>query len=135
MDVIFLNVEMSEPSAEYELSFEERRGYLYARVKADIINRQVAMGYLTEVAARARRNESERLMLHRDIPAMLSDSVLFFVTAEFQEVIDGIKTAFVSPYLSNEDAFNFAITVGTNRGARYNVFNNDDDAEVWLLRP
>jgi hypothetical protein len=126
---------MSVLPQHYQLTFEERPGYLYAHVTAEIINRQIALAYLSEVAGEARRLKAARLMLHRDIPAMLPDGVLFFVTAEFQEMIIGIKTAFVNPYLTNEDAFNFAITVGTNRGARYNVFNNDTDAEIWLLRP
>lgn len=125
---------MPEPSENYALTFEERPGYLYARVAADFINREIAMAYLTEVADRAHFLQTERLMLHRDIPAMLPDGVLFFVTAEFQKMIDPIKTAFVNPHLSNADAFNFAITVGTNRGARYNIFKNDTDAEAWLLR-
>ena len=58
-----------------------------------------------------------------------------FVTAEFQEMIVGIKIAFVNHLLTSEDAFNFAITLGTNRSARYNVFNDNTDADVWLLRP
>ena len=126
---------MPDPTSQYKLTFEERDGYLYARVTADVINREIALVYLTQVADRAHSLNAERLMLHRDIPAMLPDGVLFFVTDEFQKMIAGIKTAFVNPYLSNEEAFNFAITVGTNRGAYYGVFANDDDAEAWLLRP
>jgi hypothetical protein len=49
-------------------------------------------------------------------------------------MIAGIKTAFVNPHLSNEDAFKFAITVGQNRGANYKIFSSDTDAETWLLR-
>jgi hypothetical protein len=125
---------MSEPPPSYELFFEERKGYLYARVTAEIINKEIAMAYLTQVAERAKRFAPKRLMLHRDIPQMLPDGVLFFVTAEFQQMIAGIKTAFVNPHLSNEDAFKFAITVGQNRGADYKIFSSDTDAETWLLR-
>jgi hypothetical protein len=125
---------MSNPTQPYELTFEERPGYLYAKISAEIINREMAISYLTEVANRAKGLETERLMIHRDIPEMLPDGILFFVTAEFQQMIVGIKTAFVNPFLSNEDAFRFAITVGQNRGANYNIFTNDGDAETWLLR-
>jgi hypothetical protein len=133
-DVIFFEFDMSRPTHPYELSFEERPGYLYARVTAEVIDREMAMAYLTEVAERANRTNTTCLMLHRDIPEMLPDGILFFVTAEFQQMIVGIKTAFVNPHISNEDAFKFAITVGLNRGANYNIFNNDDAAETWLLR-
>jgi len=125
---------MSNPTESYELTFEKRPGYLYARISAENINREIALTYLREVAERANMLEAARLMIHRDIPEMLPDGILFFVTAEFQQMIVGIKTAFVNPYLSNEDAFKFAITVGHNRGANYNIFTNDDDAETWLLR-
>jgi hypothetical protein len=132
--VIFSKVRMSALTPIYDLTFEERVGYLYAKVRSTSIDRDVAMAYLTEVAERAKAIKAERLMLHRDIPVMLPDGVLFFVTNEFQQMIAGIKTAFVNPYLSNAEAFRFAITVGTNRGAYYSVFTNDADAEIWLLR-
>jgi hypothetical protein len=133
-DVIFFEFGMSDPTHPYELTFEEREGYLYARVTAEIIDRKMAMAYLTEVAKRAKQVGTACLMLHRDIPEMLPDGILFFVTAEFQKMIAGIKTAFVNPHITNEEAFKFAITVGQNRGANYNIFNNDNDAETWLLR-
>jgi hypothetical protein len=125
---------MTDLTRPYELTFEARPQYLYAQVKADTITEQIAAGYLREVADKCRELECDRLLLHRDIPEMLATGTLFFVAADFQKMISGIRTAFVNPHLSNRNELDFAVTVGTNRGADYAVFDNDADAEAWLLR-
>jgi hypothetical protein len=125
---------MDDVKNPYELTFEERDGYLFASVKAETIDEATAMDYLSKVAARCKSLETTHLMLYRDIPAMLPDGVLFFVTTEFLTMIRGIKAAFVNPHLPNTDAMEFAVTVGKNRGANYQAFNNTADAERWLLK-
>ncbi len=117
----------------YELMLEPRPGYLYARIKADTITDKVAMRYLRKVTARCRALKCDRLLLHRDIPSMLPTGSLFFLASEFQQRVRGIRVAFVNPYPSNEPDLTFGVTVGTNRGADYAVFDNDADAEAWLL--
>lgn len=124
---------MHDTGPSYELSFEQREQYLFAHVKAPTIDQNSALAYLTEVFEECKRTNSRRLLIVRDIPEMLSDGTLFFVTAEFQRMIGSIRTAFVNPYISNEDAFKFAITVGTNRGANYRLFKSVPEAEEWLL--
>lgn len=123
-----------QPPPTYTLTLDERPGYLYAHVKAPIITEEIAMGYLKEVAARCVELGSERLLIHRDIPEMLPDGALFFVAVDFQKMISGIRTAFVNPHLTNDEALDFAVRVGLNRGADYATFNNDTDAEAWLMR-
>lgn len=121
------------PTPTYQLLLEERDEYLYARVTADTIDQESALQYLTEIANRCDAIECEKLLIYRDIPVMLPDGVLFMVTAEFQKMIAGIRTAFVNPYEPNVEAFNFALTVGENRGAEYKLFNNEEDAIAWLV--
>src|SRR5215208_6197816 len=103
---------MDDGTKPYELTFEERDRYLYASVKADSIDEKIAMDYLRKVAVRCEALETTHLLLYRDIPAMLPDGVLFFVTTEFLAMIRGVKTAFVNPHLLHADAMEFAITVG-----------------------
>lgn len=125
---------MDDPTLAYQLTFDQRDGYLYAHVKAETIDQESALSYLREVAARCDELETTHLMLYRDIPVMLPDGVLFFVATEFLEMIRGVTTAFVNPYASNEDAFNFALMVGKNRGGNYALFNNTAEAEIWLRK-
>jgi hypothetical protein len=125
---------MDDPTTGYELTFEERPGYLYVRIQASAITEEIAKNYLREIAARCVETGCERLMLYRDIPEMLADAPLFFISADFQQQIRGTKTAFVNPYAANEDSFDFAVRVSTNRGADYAVFNTTSAAEKWLLQ-
>ena len=118
----------------YRLTFEERSEYLYAKIKADTIDEDIARAYLREVEAQCARIKCGRLLLHRDIPAMLPDGVLYFVAEAFQEMTRGVKAAFVNPYEANQKSIDFAVTVGINRGGHYKTFTNDTDAEQWLLK-
>lgn len=124
---------MSDSDKQYDLTLEERLGYFYALVKADAITEKIAMDYLHEVTDRCRGIGCKRLLIYRDIPTMLADGTLFFVAAKFQNMIRGIKVAFVNKYTSNDDAFDFAVRVGTNRGANYGIFRSTEEAEHWLL--
>lgn len=117
----------------YSLIFEYRDGYLYSCVTADSIDRKAAISYLTEISDRLKSSRSKRLLLDRRIPKMLSDGDLFTTTLDFLEMIRGTKVAFVNPYLSIDEAMTFAMTIGNNRGANYQLFADADAAERWLL--
>ena len=126
---------MTDSDKAYELRLEERPGYLYAHVSAPAITEEIAFAYLDEVLARCRVGGHRYLLLHRDIPEMLPDGELFFVAAEFQRRLQGIKTAFVNEFDEHSETFDFAVTVGTNRGAQYALFDSADAAEEWLIGP
>ena len=117
------------------MSFEQRDGYVFAVVKADAIDAVAALEYLTEVAGECTQLGCERLMLYRDIPAMLPDGDLFFVTKRFLSMIGGTKVAFVNPHAKISTDMHFAMTIGNNRGANYSLFGCAETAEEWLLTP
>lgn len=124
---------MNDDPKSYTLTFEERPQYLYARVAARAIDRENATAYLTEVAQRVSKSGMSKLLLYRDIPAMLDDAALFHVTQEFLQMIRGVKAAFVNPHIQNTSSMEFAMTVGKNRGGNYQAFSDISDAEAWLL--
>jgi hypothetical protein len=97
------------------------------------IDRETALEYLHRVADALRASAYDRLMLERDIPAMLSSGDLFFTTQDFLELARGYRVAFVNRYATLESAMEFAILIGTNRGADYKLFPDADAAEDWLL--
>ena len=117
----------------YDLKFEERSGYLYACVTAVDIDREMALDYLKRVADRVVDSHLERLVLERDIPAMLSPADLFFTTQDFFRMIGPARVAFVNRHATIHSEMEFAMLIGTNRGANYRLFSNLDDAEKWLL--
>ena len=118
---------------EYQLTIEKRPDYLYARIEATLINRDMVMAYLDEIADKCKRSEYDRLMIDRDIPEMLDDTAIYFIANEFIEKIPGTKTAIINRHEANADALKFAIMVVKNRGARFESFTNSEDAEAWLV--
>jgi hypothetical protein len=41
----------------------------------------------------------------------------------------------VNRHAKIHDEMNFAMTIGTNRGANYRLFDNVEEADAWLSRP
>jgi len=117
----------------YDLIFEDRSGYLYACVTAAEIDRETALNYLEKVADRITDSRYERLMLERDIPAMLAPADLFFTTEDFLRMIGGTCVAFVNRHATIQAEMEFAMMIGTNRGAKYRLFSDATKAEKWLL--
>ena len=116
----------------YELTFDSRPEYLYALIKCDRMDRNIALEYLTKVAEKVSELKQEKLMLVRDVPVMLPDSDLFFTTQYFLDRIGRTKVAFVNPHAVIEEDMKFAIVIGTNRGANYELFREISEAEEWL---
>ncbi len=124
---------MAEPEPPYQLLFEERKGYLYARVSATAITPAAAIKYLSEISGKCTEIGCEQLMLVRDIPEVLDDADLDFVTFGFQHMIGSKKVAIVNPHKAIREDMKFAIVMGLNRGGEYNIFDREDEAERWLL--
>jgi hypothetical protein len=124
---------MANGPQQYQLAFEDRKGYLYAHVTADEISEETALEYLATAIDRCRQTNNSRLMIFRDVPVMLTTGSLFFVAKRFHELTEGIKVAFVSPHPLLLEELDFAAMVGTNRGAEYRAFGDPDAAEAWLL--
>ena len=64
---------MSAPYQAFELAFEERDGYLYARITSKAITLERSEEYLSEVMRRCRELDCTRLMIERHIPQTLSN--------------------------------------------------------------
>jgi hypothetical protein len=120
-------------SQEYELSFENRPAYLYAKVRAQHVDEDTARSYLSEIAEHCRGSHCSRLMIYRDIPEVLHGGALFFVASEFESQMHGGRVAFVNPYAQNLDDLEFGNLISSNRGGAYQTFPNESDAEDWLL--
>ena len=115
----------------YELTLVNRKLYVYAHVKADVITREIGIGYLTEAVEACHRYRKNRLMIYRDIPKLLPDKGIKEVSIDFARMIGDIKTAAVNPYLS-DDAAHDSLTRFIE-GTNYRLFTNFKDAEKWLL--
>ena len=125
---------MDKPEAPYELTFEERNGYLLANVKAEDLEYDPAQDCLLEIAREIDRLKQTRLMVKRDIPSVMPRGQLFFTSASMAESFKQVKIAIVNPYPDLDESLNFAALTANNRGANFKVFTDIETAEVWLLK-
>jgi len=125
---------MTDLTTQYNLTFDNRSEYLYAHLKADKISVAIIRDYVTKIVAKSAETGKDRILLHRDIPIVLTEADVFYTVRESLDVFRSNKLALVNPYADIQKEVEFGMTVGQNRGANYRVFSNDADAEAWLLK-
>lgn len=125
---------MNDAPKEYTLTFEVRPGYLYAHLASDKITVDIIRGYVEEIVAKSGETGLDRILLYRDIPAILTEGEVFHTVSDSLEALRGKQLALVNPYSDIEKPLRFGMTVGQNRGGNYASFDTVEAAEVWLLK-
>ena len=124
---------MADIFKSYVLTWDERLGYLYAHLWSHQMTAEIAFEYLREAAEKCKELGYDKLLIYRDVPVMLPDADLFEATTFFLKLMEGRRVAFVNPHAEIAEDMDYAVTIGTNRGANYRLFNNFEPAEKWLL--
>ena len=124
---------MTTPSKPYLLTFTVHAEYLYANLTADAISAEMIRDYIGEIVAKSDETGKNRILLYRDIPAVLSGGEVFFTVNQSLDALVGRKLAIVNPYANISAEIEFGVTVGQNRGGNYRSFDNVSAAEAWLL--
>ncbi len=123
---------MKAAAKAYELTFTERSNYLHVCIHAETIDRAMALDYFAEVASKCADVRCKRMLLERDIPAMIPDEDLFTTMNDFIEMSIGIRVAFVNAHTPIDDALKHIVDFGIDRGADFQYFKTVDEAERWL---
>ncbi len=118
----------------FSLTFTEYPDYLYANLRADTISAEIIRGYISQIVAKCKETGKNRILLYRDIPAVLSEGETFHTVNESLDALTGIKLALVNPHEAIHPKVEFGVTVGQNRGGNYQSFDNVPAAEAWLLK-
>jgi hypothetical protein len=118
---------------EYEITLEERNGYLYVHIKADIMTADMSASYLGEVADKCAALGLTRVLIYREVPFVIDSVSIFFSMQKEIQLLRGLKLALVTPFPATEAALNFAILVSNNRGANFKLHQSVEEAEEWLL--
>lgn len=126
---------MNGSDSSYELSFEKRPDYLYARIEAVEATPAMVSAYLAEIAERCVGIDQPRVIIDRHLPNVLSEGDLFFVATEFVAHLPGARVAIVDSNSLHEPSWEFAKLVSANRGVEMTVTKTVAEAEKWLLRP
>lgn len=117
----------------YDLSTEERPGYLYIHLRSDTISEEIIRGYVSDIVENSDRTGLDHILLYRDVPAIMTEGEVFHTVNDSLEALRGKKLALVNPHPALDKELKFGMTVGRNRGGNYQVFATIEAAEHWLL--
>ncbi len=121
-------------ASAYQIEYGDRKGYLYAKITAPSIDRQMALAYLAEIVIRSAELRQKKLLLDRDIPAVMDESDMFAAVNELVRMGGGMRIALVNRHIPLAEALEFAMNYGRKIGADFKYFNDLIDAERWLLQ-
>jgi hypothetical protein len=105
---------------------------LRADLTGETVSPEIIRGYIAEVVAESNETGIDRILLYRDIPAVLSAGEVFHTVSESLDALRGKKVALVNPHASIQENIDFGVTVGKNRGGNYKTFPDAAAAEAWL---
>ena len=117
----------------YQLTIEDRAGYLYARISGEQHSFEITMSAVTEVAGICRGRRATRLLVEHDLPGKLSTLDVFKIASRLPELYDGVHVGFVIHRTEIPDNPQFLENVARNRGAGGHLFATVAEAEAWLL--
>jgi hypothetical protein len=122
-----------EKGKPYELTFEERPGYLYAHIKADTMTEQMSAAYLAEVVDKCDGLGLTKVLIYREVPYIIESPVSIYYSMQDEvQLLKGLTLAVVTPFPETEEALEFAILVSNNRGANFKLLPTIEAAEKWL---
>ena len=124
---------MSPLTRPYEIIFTEHPEYLYVELRGGRVSPDIIRDYIADILAKCGETGKTRILLYRDIPAVLSEGEVFHTVNESLQALSGKKLALVNPHENIRSAVEFGMTVGQNRGGNYRSFNNVAEAQEWLL--
>jgi hypothetical protein len=118
---------------DIQLVFEDRPGYLYAKVSGPRDNREISIAYWTLVAEEVQRRKARKLMVVEALGEREGEhEVPFMVDALIEMGLDKIQVAFVVNRIDILGAMEHGEILALERGANGRVFGNATVAERWL---
>lgn len=118
---------------DIQLVFEDRPGYLYARVSGPRDNREISLAYWTLVAEQVRLRQARKLMVVESLgPREGEHEVPFMIDQLFALGLDQVQVAFVVTRIDILGAMEHGEILALERGANGRVFGNATVAERWL---
>lgn len=125
---------MGEASRLYDVSFERREGYLYARMSGDTSLSETKIECWDEIIRTCRAYAYGRLLVVLDGPGNKNELDAYESSRGIIALgLQGIKIAYVDLNPANLKFNQFGELVADNRGAFAKVFVGETHAEEWLL--
>jgi hypothetical protein len=123
-------------SKAYQLAFEQRPEYLYARVDSKAASIERVSQYLSEIMERCHADKCKRLLIDRHIPNPLPNVDVYRAIIEISEhVPEGLRIAMVDTNSNDRKRLDFGSRAARAQQLDAGVFGTVEEAEKWLLRP
>jgi hypothetical protein len=124
----------SSDAKPYQITFEERRQYLYVYVTGDQDSYEISRSYWLAVSAACGKINCKKILIEEDIPEVVSMSEMYRLASELPQMgFFGVRVAFFDRYAEQNQLNEFGELVAVNRGITGKIFNDIQTAEEWLL--
>ncbi len=121
-----------EQEKRYQLTFEQRPGYLVARVSGEENSIAIAVSYFTEIVQECKARQLRRALIIEDLKQKPSVIDIYTIVSRWSELGRGMVGAFVDVHPEHEQSNIFGEHVAVNRGLLGRVFPDVPSAEAWL---
>lgn len=124
----------TELSKQYQLSFEDRGQYLFARISGEKGSLEIATAYWTEIAQQVIKTGKKKVLVIEDIPEVISVAEVHQLVTDLADLpVKDVTIAFVDTYAEHASLNEFGVLVSENRGFTVKACETEEEAETWLL--
>lgn len=123
---------MSESTkAHYSISYEDRKGYLYASVYGIADSLSVSKAYWTDIISETLKRQTTRLLVEESFKTQISTIEMYELAGYIAELAygKGLRIAFIDKETEHNSLNLFGETVAKNRGTSGKLFSSVVDAE------
>jgi hypothetical protein len=120
-------------SENYNLRFETRDGYLYARLTSESMTLELAKRDIQEIADKCRESGAQCVIIERDCPDTLSNAMSYLAISELCQLAEpGFRMGIVDMEEANRSHLKFGLRSLERDDIEVQIFENVDEAEAWL---
>ena len=124
----------ADPATKYSLTFEHRPKYLYAYVAGQEDSYEISRSYWQAISDELKKTGYDMVLVDEDLVESATLPDVFQLLSELAGMgFAGIRIAFSDRRVEHKDLNDFGELVGTNRGLNGKAFNDEAEAEKWLL--
>lgn len=124
----------TELKKDYTIAFEQRPQYLFAHIKGERGTFAIAHAYWSEIVQTTLETGFKKVLVIEDIPEAISIAEVHQLVSDFADLpVKDIRLAFIDKYPQHKTLNDFGILVGANRGLTVRSFDDETEAEAWLL--
>src|SRR5437762_1783709 len=116
-----------------ELEFENREGYLYARVRAKRLTGQIVYDFLSDILTEAAKKRRHRILIDRDIPlAPPAKGEAREAWDRFVSIVEGHRIAIYNRHPKIESELRERLSFIDKSQSTIRIFDKMTAARAWV---